>query len=96
MAGMNTFQMIETIPEFDGVNFVRWTRLFNDILQLSWPFLGKIVSGHERPEPVLRGSSKGKGNMIDFDVHDSNPSDVSGHDSDSMNDKPQNGDDIKV
>ena len=29
-------------------------RSFNDILQISWPFLSKIVYGLEKPEPIPR------------------------------------------
>ena len=42
--------MIKTTSKFDGSNFVRWTRSFDDILQITWPFLSKMVSGLERPE----------------------------------------------
>ena len=34
--------------------YVEWSRSFNDILQISWPFRSKIVSGQEKPEPILR------------------------------------------
>ena len=43
MAGMNTLQMIKTMPKFDGSDFVEWTRSFNDILQMTRPFQSKIV-----------------------------------------------------
>ena len=33
---------------------MEWSRLFNDILQISWPFLSEIVSGLEKHEPTLR------------------------------------------
>ena len=33
---------------------VMWSRSFNDILQISWPFLSKTVSGLEKPEPIPR------------------------------------------
>ena len=56
MAGTNTLQMINSIPKFDGTDFVEWSRSFNDILQISWPFLSKIVSGLKKPELILRGS----------------------------------------
>ena len=53
MAGMNTLQMIKIIFTFDGRNYVEWTRSFNGILQITWPFLSKlIVSGLDRPEPI--------------------------------------------
>ena len=48
--------MINSIPKFDGTDFVEWSRSFNDILQISWPFLGKIVSGLKKTEHVLRRS----------------------------------------
>ena len=56
MAGMNTLQMIEINPKFDGENFVEWIRSFNFILQIAWPFLSKIIYGLERPEPILSGN----------------------------------------
>ena len=56
MAGTSTLQMINSIPKFDGTDFVEWSRSFNDILKISWPFLGKIVSGLKKPEPILRRS----------------------------------------
>ena len=45
MAGTSTLQMINSIPKFDGTDYVKWSRSFNDILQKSWPFLSNIVSG---------------------------------------------------
>ena len=48
MAGMDTLQMIKMIPTFDGCNYVEWTRSFNDIPKITWPFLSKISS--ERTE----------------------------------------------
>ena len=33
---------------------MEWSSPFNEILQISWPFLSKIVSGLEKPEPILR------------------------------------------
>ena len=45
MAGTSTLQMINSIPKFDGTDFVEWSKSFNDILQISWPFLDKMVSG---------------------------------------------------
>ena len=56
MAGTSTLQMINSIPKFDGTDFVEWSRSFNDILQTSWPVLGKIVSGLKKNEPILRRS----------------------------------------
>ena len=56
MAGTSTLQMINSIPKFDGSDFVEWSRPFNDILQISWPFLGKTVSGLKKSEPILRRS----------------------------------------
>ena len=56
MAGTSTLQMINAIPKFDGTDFVEWSRSFNDILQISWPFLGKIVSGLKKTESILRRS----------------------------------------
>ena len=58
MAGINTLKMFTTIPKFDGGNFVEWTRYFNDILQITWPFLRKIASELERPEPIREKTEK--------------------------------------
>ena len=88
--------MIKTISKFDRENFVEWTRSLNGTLQIAWPFLSKTIYGLERPEPILRGSRERKGNTSDFNDNDSNPSDVSGHDSGSLNEKPQNSDDLKA
>ena len=59
-------------------------------LHIAWPFLSKIISGLERPQPILRRGSRGgkKGNTSDFDDNGSNPSDVSGHDLGSLNEEP--------
>ena len=46
--------MMNSIPRFDDTAYVEWSRSFNDILQISWPFLRKIVSGLKKSEPVLR------------------------------------------
>ena len=43
MAGTSTLQMMNLIPKFDGTDYVEWSRSLNDILQISWPFLSKIV-----------------------------------------------------
>ena len=56
MAGTSTLQMINSIPKFDGTDFVEWSRSFNDILQISWPFLSKVVFGLKKTEPILRRS----------------------------------------
>ena len=62
MAGMNKPQMIKMIPTLDGRNYAEWTRSFDDILQITWPFLSKIVSELRRPEPIPRESREGEGN----------------------------------
>ena len=54
MAGTSTLHMTNSIPKFDGTEFVEWSRSFNDIMQISWPFLSKIVSRLEKSEPILR------------------------------------------
>ena len=56
MTGTSTLQMINPIPKFDGTDFVEWSRSLYDILQISWPFLDKRVSGLKKPEPILRRS----------------------------------------
>ena len=33
---------------------MEWSRSFNDILQISWPFLSKMVSRLEKPKPIPR------------------------------------------
>ena len=59
MAGTSTLQMTNSIPKFDGTDYVEWSRSFNDILQISWPFLSKIVSGMKKSEPIPRRSREG-------------------------------------
>ena len=54
MASTGTLQMINSIPEFDGTDYVGYSMSLNDILQISWLFLKKVVSGVEKPEPILR------------------------------------------
>ena len=54
MIDTSTLQMINSILKFDGTGYVKWSRSLNDILQISWPFLSKIVSGLVKPEPILR------------------------------------------
>ena len=73
---------------------MNYRRYFNYILQLSWPFLSNIIiSKFEKTDPILKGNREGKRNTCDFDGNGSNPSDISGHDSGSVN-EPQNSDDI--
>ena len=36
--------MINSIPKFDGTDYVERPRSFNDIMQISWHFVSKIVS----------------------------------------------------
>ena len=60
MAVTSTLQMISSIPKFDGTDYVEWSRSFNDILQISWLFLSKIVSGLEKSDPILRSNVRGK------------------------------------
>ena len=74
---MITLQMIKMISTFDGRNYVEWTRSFNYILQITWPFLRKIVSGLGRPEPISTESGEGEENASDIDDNDPNPSEVS-------------------
>ena len=64
----------------------------NDILQISWPFLSKIIYGLERPGPTLSGSREGGGNNSGLDDNDSNPSDLSGDNLGSVNEEPQHSD----
>ena len=54
MAGTSTVQIINSILKFDRTDYVEWSRLFNDILQISWFFLSKIVSGLEKIEHILK------------------------------------------
>ena len=75
MAEINTLQMIKMIPTFDRSDFVEWTRSFNDILQISWPFLSKIV--HERPKPISGEIREGEENNSDFNYNDSSSNEVS-------------------
>ena len=96
MAGMNTLPMIKMIPTFDGRNYVEWTRSFNDILQIAWPFLSKIMSGLERPEPIPREDREGEENASDFDINGSNSSEVSADGSRNSDEEPNNSDDIEA
>ena len=50
--------MINLVLKFDGIDYVQWSRSLNDILQISWPFLSNIVSGLEKPEPILKVGRK--------------------------------------
>ena len=81
MAGTSILQMINSIPKFDRTDCVEWFRSFNDILQISWLFLRKIVSGREKPkaiprskeEDTIEGSDDEKGYIDDcepFNVDD--------------------------
>ena len=54
MAGTSKLQMIHSIPNFGGTDYVEKSRYFNDILQISWPFLSKIVSGLEKTKPISK------------------------------------------
>ena len=54
VAGTSTLQMITSVSKFYGTTYVAWTRSFNDILQISWSFLNKIISGLKKPEPIMR------------------------------------------
>ena len=71
MAEINTLQMTKIISKFDGNNFLEWTISLNDILQIAWSFLGKIIYGLERSVPILHGSREGEGNPSDLDDNDS-------------------------
>ena len=69
MAGMNTLQMIKVIPTIDGRNYVEWTRSFNEILQITWPFelfndRGGRGNDDSVPEEFIKTSPSGIG------VHD--------------------------
>ena len=66
--------MIKTIFKFDSSNFVQWTRSFSSILQITWLFLSKIVSGLDKLKSIPRESREEKKNIADFDDNDSNPS----------------------
>ena len=97
MTEMNTLQMIKTIPTFDGGrNYVEWTRSLNDILQITWPFLSKIVSGLERPKPIPRENIGGEENASDIEDNDSNSSEVSAAGSRNSDGEPSNRDDIEA
>ena len=64
----STLQMINPIPKFDDTDYVEWSRSFNDILQISWPFLSKIVFGLEKSEPILRSREKDPIEGSDYDM----------------------------
>ena len=78
--------MIKPIPKFNGLDLVGWTRSYNDILQISWPFLSKIIFESERLEPTSRSGSREEGveNPSDFDGNDSDRSKVSDHNMDNF------------
>ena len=83
MSGTITFRMINSIPKFDGVDYyVEWSRSFTDILQTSWCFLSKIVSGLEKLEPnILRSREKNLIGSSDYDtgnIDEREPSNVDG------------------
>ena len=84
IAGTSTFQMTNSTPMFDDTDYVEWSRSFNDILQISWPFLRKIVSGLEKPEPILRSREE---NLIEGSHYDTGNIDER---------EPSNVDDIKA
>ena len=92
MAGMNTIKLVEMIPKFDGEIFVEWSRSLNEKQQTARPFLREIIYGLERPEPIFSKSREGEGSNGDSDDNGSNLSDVSGHDSGSLNEEPQKSD----
>ena len=94
MAGMNMLQMIKMIPTFDGRNYVEWTKSFNGILQITWPFLSKNVS--ERPNLIPRENREGEEKASDIDDKDSNPSEVSTDGSRSSDEGPSSSDDIEA
>ena len=54
MAGMSTLQMINSIPKFDGTEYVEWSRSPFNGIQISWRFLSKMASGLKKTEPILR------------------------------------------
>ena len=62
--------MINSIPKFDSSDYVEWSRSFNDILQISWLFLRKIVSGLEKPKPILRSREEDPIESSDYDTGD--------------------------
>ena len=47
---------------------MEWSRSFNDILQTSWPFLSKILSGLEKPEPILKSREEDPNGDSDDDT----------------------------
>ena len=60
--------MINSIPKFYDTDYVEWSRSFNNILQISWPFLSRIVSGLEKPEPILRSKEEDPIEGSDYDT----------------------------
>ena len=80
--------MIKTIPKFDGSNIVQWTRSFNDILQMTWPYLSKIVSRLDKPESIPRENKEEEKSTSDFNDSDSNPSKISAHGSPNSDKEP--------
>ena len=80
MADTSTLQMINSIPKFDGSDYVEWSRSFNDILQISWRFLSQMVSGLGKPGP-LRSREEDTIEDRDYDtgnINEREPSNVDG------------------
>ena len=97
MAGMNMLHMIKMIPTFDGRYYFEWTISFNGILQITWPFLSKLVSGLESPKPISRESRRrGEENASDIDDNDLSPSEVSAVGSRNSDEVPSSSDDIEA
>ena len=96
MAGINTLQMIKIIPKLDGGNFVERTSSFNDILQITSPFLSKIISRLERPEPIPRENNGGEENICDFNDNGSSPCKVTYHGSHNSYEESHNSNSTKV
>ena len=68
MAGTSTLQMMNSISKFDGTDSVEWSSSFNSNLQISWPFLSKIVCGLEKTKPVLRSREEDPIEGSDYDT----------------------------
>ena len=78
------------IPKLDGEYVVESTMSLNCMLQVACPSPSNLVSGLERQEPIFSASRRAKGNTSDCDDNNCNPSDVSDHDSGSLDEETQN------
>ena len=71
-------------------------QIIHGILQITWLFLSKTISGLERPETIPRENRKGEKNTSDFNDNGSNLNEVSADGSSNSNEEPNNSDGIQA